>query len=519
MILKAYASTESVVAILLVTLNTVLGTGRIVTDWRIRNHDVTPVLGRGYSVATGNLQSSCLLVEEQTTASYDYDYFFTEIKDTSDDSVTAAFNGKIKSSFSFLWAKSTVEASVNETATATTNTQKHFLMATMRVERYYASVDENYSTLNDDARDLLESNEYMSFFQACGPNYIRSIRRAAEITAIFQYDHTETSYDSEFHKNLKMDISGIFSPSVGIQADYSREVNQNAKKSSLQIYIRGYGLGLNADGVSSLQARSMPEFKEVMAYAFQSMQQKNVGMVHGVELVSWVDNPQFQIAARLTDTLSSCEDATTTEPVTPASDPDAAPTDRPCSIVSVEVKKMNLITNAEYVVAMNSALRTMLDSLYNLHNCIAMLNNFKTDQQEEVLVNQRKINFIRGDDTETNTMTVETLKNQLTVETTQSFQTNIQNYADKFYEPCMNALTQAMGGQAGGAAMVKPWFSYPECQQVACTVPGANVADDGTCSVGSGTDGTDTSSSTSTASVALNVEQYCMPTLLSDKLV
>ena len=45
----------------------------VVADNRVRTLDITPVLGRGYSIMTNSYQSICLLVEETTVPSYNYD--------------------------------------------------------------------------------------------------------------------------------------------------------------------------------------------------------------------------------------------------------------------------------------------------------------------------------------------------------------------------------------------------------------------------------------------------------------
>ena len=44
-----------------------------ISDDRIRSLDITPVLGRGYSIMTDTYQSTCLIVDETTTPSYNYD--------------------------------------------------------------------------------------------------------------------------------------------------------------------------------------------------------------------------------------------------------------------------------------------------------------------------------------------------------------------------------------------------------------------------------------------------------------
>ena len=45
---------------------------QIISDDRIRNMDISPTLGRGYSMMTNSFQSTCVNVEETTTPSYDY---------------------------------------------------------------------------------------------------------------------------------------------------------------------------------------------------------------------------------------------------------------------------------------------------------------------------------------------------------------------------------------------------------------------------------------------------------------
>ena len=45
----------------------------IISDDRVRSLDLSPVLGRGYSVMTNTFQSTCLVVDQTTVPSYNYD--------------------------------------------------------------------------------------------------------------------------------------------------------------------------------------------------------------------------------------------------------------------------------------------------------------------------------------------------------------------------------------------------------------------------------------------------------------
>jgi hypothetical protein len=50
-----------------------------IDDARIQSLDIAPVLGRGYSIMTNTYQSTCVLVQETTTPSFNFDckfYFF-----------------------------------------------------------------------------------------------------------------------------------------------------------------------------------------------------------------------------------------------------------------------------------------------------------------------------------------------------------------------------------------------------------------------------------------------------------
>ncbi len=49
------------------------GNPYLIADDRIRSLDITPVLGRGYSIMTNSFQSTCLEVEEITIPSFNYD--------------------------------------------------------------------------------------------------------------------------------------------------------------------------------------------------------------------------------------------------------------------------------------------------------------------------------------------------------------------------------------------------------------------------------------------------------------
>jgi len=466
---------------ILYATNSVEAAGRTVSDWRIQDHDITPVLGRGYSVATGSLQSSCLTVNHRTKPSYDFDYFLTEIE--SDTDVT--WSSKFKNTYSYSWVKDTVDSDRKKYQAKTRSEMyTHYIIATMRTERYYSSVDENKAELSDDARNLLESGQFISFFQACGPNYIRSINRAAEITAIFSYESSEKSGNSQFESELKKDLKGYYNEKSS--GKYKRKIDYNQQRNSLTISIKAHGLGLNEDGAVSMIASSMDDFEDVMNFAFKSMQTEGIGMVQGVEIVPWVDNPQFQVAAGLADTLQVCDD-----------DEDEKKGDNEkekCSTFPIEMKKMTLSSNAEFIATLNRVMMAAIDNLYNLQNCQSLLYDFSEADANKLLVNHKT------DDA--SSITVNELKQKVDKKALSNAQEYVQKYTKYFYGPCMQALSNDYAGQKGGTVMVKNWFSTEQCQDITCTAMGAIIGEDGKCSMSEGEDVS-----------RLTIEQYCMPRL------
>lgn len=61
----------TLIALLLQSINE--AASFIINDDRVRSLDISPTLGRGYSVMTNTFQSTCMDVLETTVPSYNYD--------------------------------------------------------------------------------------------------------------------------------------------------------------------------------------------------------------------------------------------------------------------------------------------------------------------------------------------------------------------------------------------------------------------------------------------------------------
>merc|ERR1712161_100839 len=110
--------------------------------------------------------------------------------------------------------------------------------ATMSIMRYYSSVREELSPLSEDALTILDRQDYIGFFKSCGPNYVRSLRRAQELSTIFKFSSSSAEESMEFGMAIQ-----ISTPTVGAGLAVNAKSKFQAITSSLEISILGYGLG------------------------------------------------------------------------------------------------------------------------------------------------------------------------------------------------------------------------------------------------------------------------------------
>ncbi len=229
---------------------------------------------------------------------------------------------KLGDSFGYHFFKQIIKERQEEVSTkpGSLKTDLRYIVSTMRIERYYTSMDDASSKLLDEAQELLNNQDYFGFFKACGPTFIRGIRRAQEITAIFSFDYTDEDTALKFSSSVRR--------SAGYRKTRTTTIREENRVSpvtkNLRIRIIGYGLGLtqkvylDKDGMAAteataldeigsetLVATTLEEYKKVMKFAFITMTKNkdsvHIGMVYGVEVVPWVENLAFQVFSGLQD--------------------------------------------------------------------------------------------------------------------------------------------------------------------------------------------------------------------------
>jgi hypothetical protein len=501
------------------------GSPYIISDDRVRSLDVTPVLGRGYSIGTNSFQSTCLMVDGTTVPSYNYDYYFTDLTEQTDTESQMA--GKVSGSFGYWGIKAELNAETKSSSKFSSKT--HVVASTMRIERYYSSVQEEKSDLSSDAFELLDRKDYIGFFKACGPNYVRSIRRAQEVTAIFTFTSQNEVEAQEFAASLKVSGWGQ-SVSTSLQSGTSMQAISN----SMTIKILGFGLGLNQEGSDTLVASSLKEYNKVMKFAFQSMTQDGgngqTGMVYGIEVVPWVDNTAFQVASRMhSESIevpmprSLIPKAILVVPssTTPAGafatsdrdkytckdsgfqidkygyccfpdymyDPTASlappPTEAPVSpdldrmickptrYLDPTIMKNNMANNGEFVALLDSTVRYKLNTMFTLEKCVTAVRSFPEKYSNYILKSQDTVKYDAAIEID---YTVAELKMAIDPKSDYSLVKHmageLDEFMDMYYEPCLAALFGTNIGNDSDTDpkyfMAESWYNHDSCTKLSC---------------------------------------------------
>jgi len=505
------------------------GAAMVISDDRVRSLDIAPVLGRGYSIGTNSFQSTCLIVDETTTPSYNYEYTFTD--HSSDTSSESNADYSVKRSFSYdkIQQASSYSANRNSKARGSERT----MVATMNIMRYYHSVREELSAISEDALTLLDQQDYIGFFKSCGPNYIRGLRRAQELTAIFSFKSTSNERSSSLARTLQQ-TGGSFVTSI--EAGSTNSNKFKSETSSMSITIFGYGLGLNSEGSSTLVSTTLEEYADVMKFAFQSFttgeDAQNVGMVYGMEIVPWVDNTAFQVASRVLDEEVEIKlprslipravklDGTPTTSASPFTNDQDEATGRQLhkckepsfhmdmygyccevgSLFSVDtqtyeieaqiidvatmicnpvrrldksVVKNNMANNGEFVAHLDSLIRYRLNQLFTLEKCLTMINTYSFDYRYHLL---KPMDSVKYDDSIEMTTTVKEMQLYLDPGTDygliRQMGREMDEFVEMYYQPCIAAL---FGTNIGANPDTEPqyflaygWLTHDACGYLSC---------------------------------------------------
>lgn len=444
--------------------------------------------------------------------------FFQDITKTTE--AESSLEGKLSATLSYGSVK--VEANVQASSTSKTSSKTRLITSTMKIERYYSSLKEESSPLSDDAAALLDAEDYVGFFKACGPNYTRGIRRAQEVTAIFKFETSSSEKAKQFSAGLKVAARGI-----GVDASFAGKSKFKEVTSSLSIKIIGFGLGLSQEGSETLVATSLQEYNEVMKFSFNTMTKNedayNIGMIYGIEVVPWVHNTAFQVAAKMQEENILLPLPRSLIPKAYRKDGKAAPKfnkdnrdDFRCKDLSFVVDKFgyccekdalysiaegkydpedlittvcrpqrsldkallkdNMVNNGEFVARLDDAMRYRLIQLSVAEKCISAANSFPARFDFNFLKAQDTVKYDRAIETK---MTLFDMKKAIdplgNFGIVKHMSEELDEWIEMFYSPCMAALYGTNIGTTPDTDisffMAYPWHAHTECLRLSCLTP------------------------------------------------
>jgi hypothetical protein len=392
----------------------------------------------------------------------------------------------------------------------------------MRIERYYNSVREEVSPLSDDATTLLDGDDYIGFFKACGPTYVRSIRRAQEVVTYFIYSSSSSSRASSFGRQIR--TSSWWNRGSSSSRGYSNASSFSSEQSSMQIIIKGWGVGLGQDGSETFVASGVDEFNQIMNFAFKTMTKgedsAHIGMVYGMEVVPWVENTSFQVAGELGTQvillpvlfsliprshrignkddnvyISSERDSFTCKNTiykidrwgycceeqslynrTSAEYTTLDPANticRPVTVLDPVMIKDNMAANGEFISRLDRSLRYRMHQMAKLEQCISAIRAIPDRYDYHLLKSKDEVKL---DGIEKINFSVYELRHTLDPFSDfailkQSFR-EIEEWVDMFLQPCYAAMFGSNIGPTPDTDvsffMAYPWHSHSACTKLSC---------------------------------------------------
>ncbi|MBF0299736.1 MAG: hypothetical protein HQK51_13510, partial [Oligoflexia bacterium] len=251
-------------------------------------------------------QSICMDNVEITKGSGDLEYVF-EIVDQSwlDSKIQNRAFESMAENTSLETIRNTLKRSGTDLVTEIRNNSKGMILVTLKLKKYYSAINEGKSKLSSYAQELLggDKKDLISFFNACGAYYVRSLVRVSTFHAFLTFDKANSensaTFKAEFKSEIEKRVIGIHGQDI-LSQNADQQFNQKAEEKHLKIYING--IGLNNDSLENLLATDIESFRQSINNALKALKSSDVGRVVSMEIAPWTDNLAFQINIGVTFT-------------------------------------------------------------------------------------------------------------------------------------------------------------------------------------------------------------------------
>jgi len=277
---------------------------RIINDNRIEALNGFPTLGRGYSMNSNSLQSMCFKSVTTSTPTFDLNYDIEEVTDDFMEKLLVSGKDRIQNTKLNNFIKNYYNT--EEVSGKKKYTLKN-LIVKAEVNQYYYSMDETHSVLSDSVKELLKNKQYVTFFNSCGHFYVRSAGTFSTYYALLQYRLTGDG-DDEFRGKLEKGLFNFYEETqptaeTGGNKEKKEEkkeqppsleysnLSEDAKFRGLKVYVQGIGLS-KGDPVNLIPV-NIRQFRTTIQEAVKLMQSPDSGLVNSIEVVPWMENPEF----------------------------------------------------------------------------------------------------------------------------------------------------------------------------------------------------------------------------------
>ncbi|HTJ46208.1 MAG TPA: hypothetical protein VL463_29085 [Kofleriaceae bacterium] len=245
----------------------------------------TPSLGRGYTPAINGFHSVCFDEMPTTKPSFDFDYTFEDLELDDVHAVKRREALRTVEVGDFL-ARNTRERAVTS---GKTTLYVHYMLASLIVDSYYASIDEAHATISKDALELLRKGDIVSFFTSCGTHYVRSLSRRSYFLSLFSYTTSDQRRDQTFELKVEEEVRKIAAKSQG-----DTTFTDQAKAHDLKIVTRSIGL-TGEKSTAALLPFDLASYQDSVKEAFKASQDEHVGRVTSMEIQPWMSNTQILV--------------------------------------------------------------------------------------------------------------------------------------------------------------------------------------------------------------------------------
>eukprot|EP00587_Corethron_hystrix_P002208 CAMPEP_0113317684 /NCGR_PEP_ID=MMETSP0010_2-20120614/12490_1 /TAXON_ID=216773 ORGANISM="Corethron hystrix, Strain 308" /NCGR_SAMPLE_ID=MMETSP0010_2 /ASSEMBLY_ACC=CAM_ASM_000155 /LENGTH=575 /DNA_ID=CAMNT_0000174707 /DNA_START=269 /DNA_END=1996 /DNA_ORIENTATION=- /assembly_acc=CAM_ASM_000155 len=462
---------------------------------------------------------------------YDYDFYSKQILGQIDLEIYR-LEGKIANSLGFLWAKSIIEADylhivgIGEDP----NSLVSHLVMVLEAARYQTTVDDAALMLDPNVKTLLKAGDFVSFYQTCGPSYIRSIRRQSEMMGVFTHETKCSSgpctyFDEKTDpegterrrklremelKRMNSNLEKAFEDKMSEaqegtvpddEANLGGGLNHRELEDSItqlgsgskyaghldspntHIELRAFGVsaapGTTEDEALAVQVKTLEEFWKATGYFFRTLQSTHLdaGVPVSLEIVPWHKSPLFQAESGYLNDMDVEACAAGSE------GGDNCPTE--VGRYPHHLKQYNMMLNAEHLSRMDDVLKRKMKDMLLMQSCMADLHKFDSDTYDTLLLNQRYITLPENKeqrrrlhdsevDLEVRTMSAARMRDHIfTHDVLDDFINELKDYIEDYYSPCSTALAQDSGYVHGGSIMTHAWYQHDECMDTVCIMPGA----------------------------------------------